>query len=386
MRKVYLHIGMPKTGTSSIQSFMVSNQRALLSQGYVYKRMPWDYMDASRKRNAHFLVKRMYDENGKNDVAAFEERRNEGWAIIDKWFKEGDNIILTDEGIWKMFASRNIIEDTMQRCRERDAQLVVVVYLRSQDDFVESYYAQKIEEGWRSQPWGDKYLKKITREHQLDYRVALEKIEDIVGKENVKPRVFDRGAFVGGSVIQDFLETIGVEYTDEFEELEEEKNITLIPELVEIKRAMNNILGGNYYANKGPEWRMLQLLVNDTHARINQTKPQPKRTLFTAEQRAAFMEQFAESNSWVAQRYLGRDELFPNRTDEKTIFALDNKRQIDVLAQVVATIALKNERLLNELDEKYKVNASQIEGVKNAKKETFTYRVKRKVKKILGRY
>lgn len=35
-RRVYLHIGQGKTGTSTIQQFLVRNRRELASHGYLY--------------------------------------------------------------------------------------------------------------------------------------------------------------------------------------------------------------------------------------------------------------------------------------------------------------------------------------------------------------
>ena len=71
MKTLYLHIGTPKTGTSALQSFLLSNSELLESRGACYRQMPWEYpRDASQRRNGHFLIGRVYDGSGNSDQEA----------------------------------------------------------------------------------------------------------------------------------------------------------------------------------------------------------------------------------------------------------------------------------------------------------------------------
>ena len=407
MKTIYLHIGMPKTGTSSIQKYLFLNKDLLEERGVLFRRMPWEYVDSTRRRNAHFLFKRIYDENGKQNPQAFKERLEEGWKIIDSWLEASDNIILTDEALWNMVCNRDVLEETMERCQKRNVRLVVIAYLRSQDDFVESYYAQKIEEGWNYPRWGDKYFRKMIKDFELDYQEELEKVEGIVGRENMIIRIFDRDAFVGGSIIDDFLSAIGVDDTEGFEELEEEANITLTPDIVEIKRYMNRLLEGNYYAKQNEDWPMLRKLVKDTCLRTLSNSE--KMTYFTDESRAEFMGRFVEENRWVARRFFDRDELFPKKDSDRKIYEYSIKNQVNALADMIGTLYMDfgkrlsdsekrlsdsekrlsdSEKRLSDAEKSLRDAGNRMEHLaqEQAKlKETFMVKVKRKVKKILGK-
>lgn len=70
MKTLYLHIGMPKTGTSSIQKFLLQNPEALARQGYCFPKLPHKYPYVYNNRNAHFMVGKLYNADG---------TRNKNW-------------------------------------------------------------------------------------------------------------------------------------------------------------------------------------------------------------------------------------------------------------------------------------------------------------------
>ena len=59
--------------------------------------------------------------------------------------------------------------------------------------------------------------------------IQLEKIAEVTGRENIIVRIFDRKKFKGKdhTIFSDFLEAIGVDYTDDFKITEEEANRSL---------------------------------------------------------------------------------------------------------------------------------------------------------------
>ena len=56
MRTLYVHIGTPKTATTSIQMFCVENQKVLNKQSYSYPLLDFVYPHVAHRRNGHFLV------------------------------------------------------------------------------------------------------------------------------------------------------------------------------------------------------------------------------------------------------------------------------------------------------------------------------------------
>ena len=56
MRTLYLHIGTPKTATTSIQMFCVDNESVLKKLGYSYPILNFKFPKVEKRRNGHFLV------------------------------------------------------------------------------------------------------------------------------------------------------------------------------------------------------------------------------------------------------------------------------------------------------------------------------------------
>ena len=93
-RKIlYLHIGMPKTGTSSLQVFLMQNEEALAQYGVAYPMMPGRYPMISPSRNAHFLIGKLTDEQGREDPAQTENMIKKSFELLDQTFKKADKVI-----------------------------------------------------------------------------------------------------------------------------------------------------------------------------------------------------------------------------------------------------------------------------------------------------
>ena len=69
MRTLYVHIGTPKTATTSIQMFCVENQKVLNKQSYSYPLLDFVYPHVAHRRNGHFLVGWVYKPGGRGKRA-----------------------------------------------------------------------------------------------------------------------------------------------------------------------------------------------------------------------------------------------------------------------------------------------------------------------------
>lgn len=56
MKTLYLHIGTPKTATSSIQKFLAENWDVLQKHGYFFPESTHIYPRVNARRNAHFCL------------------------------------------------------------------------------------------------------------------------------------------------------------------------------------------------------------------------------------------------------------------------------------------------------------------------------------------
>lgn len=80
---------------------------------------------------------------------------------------------------------------------------------------------------------------------------------------------------------------------------------------------------------------------------------QTKYSLFTAEERHAFLESFRQSNSLVARHFLNRDDgmLFQESEENNAPVypGLTAEKLASILAPVLIVLAAKNRQLLSEL-------------------------------------
>lgn len=97
MKTLVIHIGIMKTGTSSIQKFLADNTEALKKQNYVFPHTSDGLPSIYTNRNGYFMV--YHDSREKDDTNKIKAWKK-GWKIVEKEMKKGNNIILSDESIW----------------------------------------------------------------------------------------------------------------------------------------------------------------------------------------------------------------------------------------------------------------------------------------------
>ncbi len=325
-RTIHLHIGMPKTGTSSLQFFCRDNQSVLEQHGYCYPIMPVRYRLISQVRNAHFLIGYFSDEAGEVDSEKTLEERERAFSYIKGLFETYPNIILSDEGIWNSLSEKkkDALLDVKSFCDSIQADLKVIVYLRSQDDFLESYWKQKILR--RGAVWSWKNVMCCPPDYiALDYYPRLCDIAGVVGQENLMVRRYERGAFLGGSIFSDFLGVVGLELTEEYIPLKEQKNISLSNNYAEIKRILNRLVSEEPRVRER-ELAWLERLVQESS---DAEGKQYESSMFSEAERKKFMERYQESNARVARDFMGEKELFRQQASSFPKWKQDNPRQYE---------------------------------------------------------
>lgn len=321
-KTLYLHIGTPKTGTTSIQEYMSYHPDYLARYGYAYPAFEIGDLNYGhvpvRTRNGHFLNSLHYDA----------EQEKKCLKQIYTMFEMVDNIVLSDEGLFARGGrNENFWIKLRDRLSEHGIRLVVVIYLRRQDDFLLSYWEQQVKGSITVRSTFTDFLdRKLYFRYDLDYYDYLMKVFDLIGRENVRVRVFERDQLMGPehSAVTDFLLTIGIPL-DGFEEKgkSEYRNETVSDSVLEMKRILNKIP----IFRKGNE-NMVESQVALQQQRTKEGKI-AKRTGFTPARRKKFMKQFTETNARVAREILGREDgvLFRDtsydRGDEPAVFTPD---------------------------------------------------------------
>lgn len=339
MSTLYLHMGMPKTGTTYIQNFMNKNNAVLNTKGYTYPRFERIVEGIGANRNAHFMLCKIYD--GKNrDHKKEQEFFEDGFREIGKFFEQYPNVVLSEEALWNSAEKNfngNLWNDLKAKSEEMNFDVKFVVYLRRQDLFAQSYWAQQVKETYTKK--FDEFLK--SEKHKflnLDYYERLNQIAEVFGKENILVRVYERSQFTGtdNSLVSDFLETIGLELTDEYQLLNKERvNRSLNGVYLETKRKMNAFPEFKKKMNFFTQYLYKVIDLNEYNVKFDSNQ------LFSYQELKDYMSNFNEGNSLVAKEYLGREDgvLFqePLAVDEDTqATTYKSKDLYGILGQVIA--------------------------------------------------
>ena len=226
VKRLYLHIGRGKTGTTAIQVFLSRNRAALQSRGvdYVHAR------DADRggghQRFAKSLVTDPPDfmklprkpEAARAAIAA-EVAGSQAPSVL----LSSENLTLVDPTLLATFAEECGIEDVR-----------VIFFGRSQDEVAESQYNQLVKL-WRVQMPFAEYL--ATEMGEVDYSALLEPWADTFGPERIIARVYDAGS---ESVIDDFLSCLPLrDRGDPFDRTRSDENESVGFLALEVYRKLN---------------------------------------------------------------------------------------------------------------------------------------------------
>ncbi len=143
MNKLIVHIGLPKTGTSTLQKFLALNHEALREQGYSYPDTSHNFKnkevgEIGRYNNGGFVsfVRGLREANWNKTFVR-------GQEMIRKEL-EDYNVLLVDECITssRYDALERSGEDYIRYLKEAYGNVHIVVYLRRQDTHFESAWAQ----------------------------------------------------------------------------------------------------------------------------------------------------------------------------------------------------------------------------------------------------
>lgn len=142
MKKLYLHIGSPKTGTTSIQKTFFDNRKALKEQGYIY---------SGNTYNDHlffFATKsplRDWPRQFKGvDKKALQNKLNNYFSDIEKDFKSDEykEQILSTEYLF--LSNAEYIGNIIDYLQKFFSEIKVVVFIRSPEEYYRSMQQQTI--------------------------------------------------------------------------------------------------------------------------------------------------------------------------------------------------------------------------------------------------
>ncbi len=372
MKTLYIHIGTPKTATTSLQHFCEENESILEEKGYCYPIFPHKFKHVSITRNGFFISYKAYDEDGKRNYLEEEKFFRQGMDFVLDNFRKFDNVILSDEAMWSVVFKRgksDLWEKIRKEADEHGYIVKVIVYLRRQDKLADSWWNQKVKNGKRiyaTSSW-DEFISDPTR-LELNYYEPIKCIEQSIGKENIIVRRFGKQYFKNGSIFEDFADALGIRYSHRFIISEEDRNIRLFGNIHEIKRVLNMLPELSDQDNTF--FRRLSVSMSE------QREDWKGETMFSAEEALEFMEQYREGNRKVMREYFGKDEdLFDMDFSDNKKWVLDNTEMerdiISLIGNVTVRLRQENRDLhvrMRTMEEEWASHKKKMEKQNTRKK------------------
>ncbi|MEK8017303.1 MAG: hypothetical protein VSS75_010575 [Candidatus Parabeggiatoa sp.] len=315
MKTITLHIGLPKTGSTSLQAFCSKNQAQLTQLGVYYPtegryfHQMAQHVWARALKGPHY---RFWWTDPADMEFSLPACHQELMAHIEA--SNCPNILLSAEELW-----HNNVPETLGTLFEGfPYQVRILAYLRRQDSLLLSAYNQCIKTADLRLP--DRHhigtfdefvhIELGDAESLFNFYPLLSQFARVFGQENVMVRVFEPSQLVGGDLIQDCLKVLDIAQSEAFE-IPEPMNKSLPQELIDIMRlfnsqaklARNEHLRFNYLLRDMPKFMALE-------------DYQP----MSPELRWQILEHYREDNARVAREFLGREDgqlFYPEISDRE---------------------------------------------------------------------
>ncbi len=354
-KTLFFHIGTPKTGTTSIQTYLDHNRDYLKQQGICYpdirKFCTEQKIDIGRSSGyiqnggffEHFLGL------GIRSIDMELLMQNESFAKIIRYIEEcidqTGTVLLSDESMWL----RNVT-DLIQYFQKKGIAVKVIVYLRNQIDYLESFWKHDIKIGLYADTFEEylKFRKGTALIESLNYDTKLNQIEETVSKNNMTVRLYEPGKHRQDKnwVIKDFLHILGVSPSEKQMSEIYYANKSLYGDAVIFTAAYNRRYKRDYFS---PVIRVFQEM---SDAAVKRNPALRQQTFVSEKLKQELLNIYAESNHLVQKKY------FPSRQEqileysEKQSVVMDFHRVNDVMFDFVTAYINTESDVLMEMKEK----------------------------------
>ena len=342
--KCIVHIGTEKTGTKTIQEFLHINRSILMRNGYAFAQ-------SAGLRNDERLALAAYNpdrmdflrkQKGLASDQRLEQHRHELFAELQAELHEigpGHTVLFSSE----LIQSRLRTAEELQRLKAMlnalgFADIQVLVYLRKPVDIATSLYSTAVTNGITEAPPppDDEYFGNI-----CDHRQTLLRFRAVFGDRCVKPRIHEPGAFVGGTLLSDFMDSIGLADAGAELQYPTPQNPSLPRLAIELLRRINR------------DVPMLDQNDRPNRVRIGLVKmvrnafDSGPRYVLSPELRLAYANAFADGNEWVRKEYFpDREYLFTPVPEPDHAPPGIEDEEFDAISRFVSDVWLYNTKSL----------------------------------------
>lgn len=311
MVKLYIHIGSHKTGSTTIQHALKEKSESGLKEGWRYVKTP--------KCVKELMVVNEYNSTIVNNFKKALKKNIKPHNEVTHHVMSSESIMGNPDNGYKNSA----IVARILREATQEYDVSIIVYLRRQDDFVESMYTQNIHQG-RSFDFNT-FFDAFKSTEALNYRRILNDFELAFNKENLIVKSYHMASKMG--LLNDFAGVIDSRLL--LESTKKRKNPSYSKSALEIARICNPNL------NKEDQWKMRTSL----QASMMKSKEESF-SFLSPDLREEFLRKHVSSNKDIADRYFGGDlsKLFPlsdDRASEKIPAQVTNEQVAALILNIL---------------------------------------------------
>ena len=276
--KLFLHIGLHKTGTSSLQESLIKNKNFLKNENIIVLSDLPNMIELSKEKpsNDSLVKKCILELNEKIS------RYNSTKPI---------KIIISNEGLsgnpYKGYQNTKGIAENLSKITN-GINTKVIIYLRKQDEFIESLYIQSIKEG-KTHDF-NKFLQSFKR-NTFDWCKYLNIWLQFFSKNQLRIRIYDK-QFLKNNIISDFANIIKSEVLINDKE-DYNINLGYSKNALEVARTLNQYLSKE-------EGQRIRILLE----KIEPRKRFDSFSLFTEEIREKYLASYKKSNIELGKKFL----------------------------------------------------------------------------------
>ena len=307
-KRLILHIGGAKCGSTAIQNYLGTNAGGLAERGVLIPPMALDDVNSpTTGEQVIFFEDLLYPRMDGQDHLS-----HCLYALSDRMSREGlRTAIISGEN---MSLHPELAE--MFRIAAVDFDITVVLYVRRQDDFLISAWQQ----------WGMKYHSSLEDYAAngigilADWAAILAAWEDAFGRDRIIVRRYQRDSLYQDDAVADFVQAIGLS-PEGLTPLEKFVNLSFDEHLGDLAFRIRDVFDGPH--DNDFFHTMAGLLAEKVHKRRSASH------LMSLSQRLAFLDSHAAGNEEVKQRYfpeLGSAPLFAPPTASNVELLSENEK------------------------------------------------------------
>jgi hypothetical protein len=217
---LYLHIGTPKAGSSTIQEFLYNYEtdlphKQLSSFG---GKDSWKISAALGSSKAYWYFVKHRKILNPEELAFLQYTL---WKEVEDELSRFDhnNFVASSEFLFVLLAGE---VDAINSLRDKISHLFgdvrIVIYLRNQVDYVKSVYSQLVKGPTKYTLPFSYFLKNLNESEvarnyaAIHYADIIKKWEEAFGQDKIRPIVFHKDNFINKSLIQDFCVQTDVKF------------------------------------------------------------------------------------------------------------------------------------------------------------------------------